>query len=79
MAVAGLCRSLCLLLLQPLEGAALHAAEHRLRHMVPLGIVAAMLLSILLFREHLTPAGIAGIALVVVSVAVLNLWGGAGH
>ncbi len=44
-----------------------------------LGIVAATLLSILLFREHLTPAGIAGIALVVVGVVILNLWGGAGH
>ena len=44
-----------------------------------LGIVAATLLSVLLFREQLTLTGIAGITLVVAGVVILNLWGGASH
>ena len=37
MAVAGMRRSLCILLLRSVESAALHAAEHRLRHVVRTG------------------------------------------
>lgn len=44
-----------------------------------LGIVAASLISVFAFREHLSAAGIAGIALVVAGVVILNLWGGASH
>lgn len=44
-----------------------------------LGIVAATLLSVLLFREQLTLTGIASITLVVAGVVILNLWGGASH
>ena len=79
MAVAGMRRSLCILLLRSVESAALHAAEHRLRHVVRTGNVAATLLSVLLFREQLTLTGIAGITLVVAGVVILNLWGGASH
>lgn len=42
-----------------------------------LGIVAAALLSALLFREHINAAGIVGLALVVAGVVILNLYGSA--
>lgn len=40
-----------------------------------IGIVAASLISALVFHEALSPAGYLGIALIVVGVVVLNLFG----
>ena len=40
-----------------------------------LGIVASTILSMLLFKEHLTPIGLAGIGLVIAGVVILNLFG----
>lgn len=40
-----------------------------------LGIVAATLLSVFLFRESINAAGVLGLALVVIGVVVLNLYG----
>ena len=40
-----------------------------------IGIVASTLLSVLLFKEHLAPLGMVGIALVVGGVVILNLFG----
>lgn len=42
-----------------------------------IGIVASTLLSVLLFKEQLTLIGLVGIALVVVGVVILNLFGAA--
>lgn len=41
-----------------------------------LGIVAATVIAVWLFRESITPLGILGLVLVVVGVVLLNLYGG---
>ncbi|MCQ4635123.1 multidrug efflux SMR transporter [Anaerovorax odorimutans] len=40
-----------------------------------LGIVVATLVSVFLFKQGITPAGIAGIVLILIGVVVLNLFG----
>lgn len=40
-----------------------------------LGIIVATLVSVYLFKESITPAGIAGIVLILAGVTILNLYG----
>ncbi len=40
-----------------------------------LGIVVATLVSVFLFKESITPAGIGGIVLILIGVVILNMFG----
>lgn len=40
-----------------------------------LGIVVATLVSVFLFKQAVTPAGVAGIILILIGVVILNLFG----
>lgn len=40
-----------------------------------LGIVVATLVSVFLFKQSVTPAGVAGIILILIGVVILNLFG----
>ncbi len=42
-----------------------------------LGVAASLLISVFLFKESISPLGLLGVALVIIGVVLVNLFGGA--